>query len=85
MVVAAVHLEEGNILDLIRAIRLDDELKRIQIVCLNINPGRYANYFNDSLEVACMTLGADRFITMHNYHAEELWKLLSKMLPIYVR
>jgi len=85
MVIAAVHLEEGNVFDLIREIRRDDDLKRIPIVCLNINPGRCANYLNDSLEVASKALGADRFITMQHYDSEELWKQLDKMLPVYAR
>ncbi len=83
MVIAAVHLKDGNVFDLIRAMRRDDQLKRIPIVCLNINPGRCADYFNDSLEVASKELGADRFITLQNYDAKELWKQIDKILPIY--
>jgi len=83
MVIVAIHLQVGNVFDLIRAIRNDQSLKEIPIVCLNINPGRCADYLNDSLEVASKQLGVNRFITMHSYDAKELWKQLDKMLPIY--
>jgi CheY-like chemotaxis protein len=82
MVIAAVHLEVGSIFGLIREIRDDINLKNIPIVCLNINPGRCAVYFNDSLEVASRVLGADRFITMQDYDALELWKQIDGMLPV---
>ncbi len=83
MVILAVHLQDGNVFDLIRAIRVDPDsrLRRIPMVCLNLNPRLHATYLNDSLETSAKALGADRFITMDPYDPVRLWKEIEKMLP----
>jgi CheY-like chemotaxis protein len=83
MVIVAVHLQDGNVFDFIRAIRADPDpcLRRVPLVCLNVNPRLHARYLNDSLETCAKTLGADRFITMEPYDAVRLWAEVEKMLP----
>jgi CheY-like chemotaxis protein len=83
MVILAVHLQEGNVFDLIRAIRIDPDsrIRKVPMVCLNVNPRLHATYLNDSLETSAKALGADRFITMEPYDAVRLWKEIEKMLP----
>jgi two-component system cell cycle response regulator len=83
MVIVAVHLQEGNVFDFIRAIRKDPDsrIRRLPLVCLNLNPRLHAPYLNDSLETCAKALGADRFITMESYDAARLWAEIKTMLP----
>ena len=83
MVIVAVHLQDGNVFDFIRAIRSDADtgLRRVPIICLNVSPRLHAPYLNDSLETCAKALGADRFITMEPYDAARLWREIERMLP----
>jgi len=83
MIIIAVHLQDGNVFDFIRTVRLDPNplIQKLPLVCLNLNPRLHARYLNDSLEIAAKALGADTFITMQSYDAASLWAQIEQMLP----
>jgi len=84
MIIVAVHLQEGNVFDFIRTVRADPnpDIKKLPLICLNLNPRLHARYLNDSLEISAKALGADRFITMEPYDAVALWAQIERMLPV---
>jgi two-component system cell cycle response regulator len=83
MIIIAVHLQDGNVFDFIRTVRADPnpDIKKLPLICLNLNPRLRARYLNESLAISAKALGADRFITMQSYDAESLWKQIEQMLP----
>ncbi len=83
MIIVAVHLQEGNVFDFIRTVRADPNasIKKLPLICLNLNPRLHARFLNDSLEVSAKALGADKFITMQPYDAAVLWAQIKQMLP----
>ena len=83
MIIVAVHLQEGNVFDFMRTVRADPSpsIRKLPLICLNLNPRLHARYLNDSLEISAKVLGADKFITMEPYDAAVLWAQIEKMLP----
>lgn len=83
MIIVAVHLQEGNVFDFIRTVRADPNatIKKLPLICVNLNPRLHARYLNDSLEISAKALGADKFITMQPYDAAVLWAQIKQMLP----
>ena len=82
LVIVAVHLQEGNVFDFIRAVRADlnPEIRDVPLMCLNLNPRLHARYLNDSLQISAKALGANEFITMEPYDPMLLWKEIDKIL-----
>jgi CheY-like chemotaxis protein len=83
MIIVAIHLREGNVFDFIREVRdsPDEKVRRVPIVCINLNPRLHARYLNDSLRISAKALGANKFITMEPYDPILLWSEIQTMLP----
>jgi CheY-like chemotaxis protein len=83
MVIVAIHLQDGNVFDFIRAVKTDPDplISKLPLICLNLNQRLHAKYLNEGLEISAMVLGANRFITMEPYDAKALWLQIMEMLP----
>jgi CheY-like chemotaxis protein len=83
MIVVAIHLQEGNVFDFIRIVRMDANVRinSLPIICLNLNPELHAPHLNESLKTSAKSLGANRFITMEPYDPSVLWTEIEKFLP----
>ena len=83
MIVVAIHLEEGNVFEFIRTIRLDPDAKIacLPIICLNLDPQLHAPRMNEHLKNSAKSLGANQFITMEPFDPNVLWLEIEKFLP----
>jgi CheY-like chemotaxis protein len=81
VVVCAAYLEDESLFDFLRRLRLDPIHKGTMFMTLALAPGYSGAAANGSTEKAGRLLGADKFVSMPVFDAEQLIAEINKLLP----
>lgn len=80
VVISGVHLESENALELVRLIRCHPKLDHLPIVLIDSHQTRFAKAVNDSLELACQTLGVTHYLAMEDFDQNQVCNLVKQTL-----
>jgi CheY-like chemotaxis protein len=71
LIIARVHLEEGNVFEFIRAIKENIKLKNIPLVCFCGSRSEIAHTIDHTLARVSAVFGVDRYISLDRYCVED--------------
>jgi CheY-like chemotaxis protein len=81
VIICAAYLEDESLFEFLRRLRLDPIHKRSMFMILALAPGHAGANANVSTARAGRLLGADAFISMPVFNAEQLIAEIKKLLP----
>lgn len=82
LIVSAVHLEfDGSVFDFLRFAKSNPKTADVPFLFYCSLSSRFARSVRDGLEIASLSLGAEKYITMEKYDRDKLRAEFVKYLP----
>jgi CheY-like chemotaxis protein len=81
VIICAAYLEDENIFEFLKRLRANPVHKKSMFMILALAPGPIGVKLNAQVEIAGRQLGADAFISMPVFDAEQLIAEIKKLLP----
>ncbi len=82
VVICAAYLEDESMFEFLERLRMDPIHKDTMFMILALAPGPVGVKLNYSVEVAGRQLGADAFVSMPVFNAEQLIEEIKQLLPL---
>jgi len=81
VVMCAAHLEDESVFEFLKQLKSNPIHQNSMFMTLSLAPGRAGTRLNDSIEKAGRLLGADAFVSMPVFDAEQLIAEIKLLLP----
>lgn len=82
VIVAAAHLERESVFEFLKKVRhADSHLHDVKFLMLCAEPGPLGKATSTTVEIAANAMGADKYILMPVFNAEELIREIKELLP----
>jgi CheY-like chemotaxis protein len=82
VIVCAAHLEDESVFEFLQKLKSNPIHKDSMFMTLSLAPGPIGVQLNESVEKAGRLLGADAFVSMPVFDAEQLIAEIKKLLPL---
>ncbi len=82
LIISAVHLEfDGSVFDFLKCAKSNPKTASVPFLFYCSLSSRFARSVRDGLEIASLSLGAEKYITMERYDRDALRAEFTKYLP----
>jgi len=80
LIIAPVHLEEGDVFDFLRWVRGDNRHRHDPFVLICFAPSKFTKSIASGIEAASRVLGADEVVFAESFERESFWSIIEPLL-----